>query len=137
MNDASSLGPWRRVGAIALGVYWIALIVALHWPQESLPTGKFVPSDKLVHALLYGGFALLLMANVDLWQPSLGNTSPRWRLLLGVFALVLVQGILDEITQPLTGRAIDLWDWAFDSLGAVIALVVWDRLLRTRLMPSA
>jgi VanZ family protein len=41
-------------------------------------------------------------------------------------------GLLDEATQPLTGRDFDWFDWLADILGAVTGLIVYEALRRRK-----
>ncbi|HWA97147.1 MAG TPA: VanZ family protein [Pirellulales bacterium] len=121
----------RLAGAIrsALIAYWLAMLVAFHWPLEQFPLQSFRWSDKLVHVGLYGGFALLLSVYLDQRARQLGNGKYSRSMVAGLaFTIAVAQGILDEITQPLTHRTFDLWDWAADSLGAVLAIGLWAML---------
>ena len=100
----------------ALLVYWIVLLVLIHMPipRTTEPNNG---SDKIVHFVLYGWLAFLLTASLD--RLAAGG----WKLRVGlVLALVSAQGLIDELTQPLTGRDCDPWDWLADSVGALAAL---------------
>jgi VanZ family protein len=120
-TQRDSLGwlPWL------LGGYWIALLAAFHWPMTVPEHGLFNWTDKLVHASLYGGLAALLLMCVQRRVQRRGTVANRAAVLLGALAAVAAQGILDEITQPLTGRTFDLLDWAADCSGAVVVVLLW------------
>ena len=85
----------------------------------ALPEVGFVASDKLLHALAFGGLALLLARAVHWYRPrfSLGR-----KLVLGSAGSSLL-GLLLELCQALTVyRSADPWDWIADSVGALLAL---------------
>ena len=116
---AASEKPVRRWPAIAcLILYWLVLCLATHlrnpWPAGGAPTYP----DKLVHFTAYGILAAL--AVFALVGPrsnrGLGSLVRRTAMILG---LVIGYGLLDEFTQPLTGRDFEWLDWAADIGGAV------------------
>lgn len=50
----------------------------------------------------------------------------------GVFFCLLVFGLLDETTQPLTGRDFDWLDWLADGAGILSGIFCYEVLLRRR-----
>lgn len=120
----------RRRVAWLLIAYWAVLIVGTHWPAEMLADDWWQTRDKLLH---FAGYALLggLLA---LWRTA-GKSHPAQSLrlrLLHAWLLAAGFAVLDEITQPLTGRNCNLGDWLADALGAAagcLAAGLW----RTRL----
>lgn len=85
----------------------------------ALPEVASVPSDKLLHALAFGGLALLLARAVQWFRPSV---SLRRKLLLGCAGSSLL-GLLLELCQALTVyRSADPWDWLADTVGALLAI---------------
>lgn len=104
-------------------VVWpVALAVAITWCSgrsvEGLPE-TFDGSDKLVHFALFG-----LMATLVARIEAVARTRP-----LGMYAaivIVSVFGVTDELHQHFTpGRSMDVWDWVADTLGAVVATVLY------------
>lgn len=93
----------------------------------ALPQVGFVSTDKLLHALAFGGLALLLARTVHFFQPlpSLGK-----KLLWGALGSSVV-GALLELCQAFTRyRSADVWDWFADTVGALLAVLLLAPLLR-------
>ncbi|HEV3004962.1 MAG TPA: VanZ family protein, partial [Pirellulales bacterium] len=129
--------------------YWLLLITLTHWPNPWPHTHEPKHFDKLVHFSLYAMLATLALhaltvrsaENVLLGAPR--NTAKRVANRKGLTAAVSSSlrghslavllsatafALLDEATQPLTGRDFDWWDWLADGLGAwsgVIAYNAW------------
>lgn len=115
---------WFR---IALPVYWIALIVATHYPQVRLPD-EIPQSDKIVHATAFGVLALLFWMFLKSRRPL--NAASVW-----IAALVLIPyAALDEYLQQFVGRQTDVMDWIADIIGIGCVLAVLE--LRRRLRAS-
>lgn len=108
-----------------LAGYWLFLVVLTHWPNPWPIRGEPQHLDKLVHFSLYCVLAgLAAGAVVKRGSPSSARRT------LAVLMLAIAFGLVDEATQPYTGRDFDWWDWLADSLGAatgVLALLVWRR----------
>src|SRR5215207_309084 len=88
------------------GLYWTLCFVLTH---VQLPAGPPGPSyDKIKHYLAYGGLA-------GAWYLCLWASKPRFRWMwLAVVALGMSYGAIDELTQPLVGRACEFQDWLAD-----------------------
>ena len=84
--------------------------------------------DKLAHLLVFG-----LLATAVLRIPRFFNRG--WQGVCITILLISSYGALDEYRQSFTaGRYVELDDWIADSLGAIIASVVyykWHRYRRT------
>lgn len=119
--------PWLRGGMLVLAVlYWVALAIATHIPQDAVPTSRY--SDKVLHFLAYGGLATMLAGLLLLRRPL-----RRWDY-LALLGVIGVYGALDELLQIPVGRSCELLDWAADMTGASFALgLVW---LILRIMPE-
>ncbi|HKO50806.1 MAG TPA: VanZ family protein [Polyangiaceae bacterium] len=84
----------------------------------ALPQVGFVATDKLLHALVFGGLGLLLARAVH-WLRS--SASLIRKLVLGCVGSSLL-GLLLELCQAVTAyRSADVWDWVADTLGALLA----------------
>ena len=85
----------------------------------ALPEVGFVASDKLLHALAFGGLALLVARAAHWFRPQLSLVK---KLLCGCVGSSLL-GLLLELCQALTVyRSADVWDWLADTLGALLAI---------------
>jgi len=91
------------VGAALLAV---AILVFTHLPNDKVPQLIIrIGDDKLRHVLSYGLFSALLFVGLRPWVPS-PVKSLAWVAVSGtVFAIV------DELTQPFTGRTCSLLDF--------------------------
>ena len=115
-------------------IYWVALAVMIHMPPESLDVPPSLMhrlhADKLFHFGSYGLLAVLLAGIMELHAELRGAMS-KWSRTAGtVFVAVAAYGGLDELTQPLTNRTCDPWDFAADVVGAALGLFLYRRFLR-------
>ena len=103
----------RALGGL-FALYWLAMFLATHIPMppvESVPNN----TDKLVHLVMYAGFAFLFA----LWL-SARQAHPT-HLIWKVLGASILYGMLDELLQiPIESRSADIWDFVMDQIGAVI-----------------
>jgi len=115
----------RMLSAAAV-LYWLALTIVMHIPLSPRPPepDDGIPKDKTVHFVLYGGLAVALISVFE--QRFRVDPTSRPRTKAGrcgaVTAFCAVHGIIEELTQPLTGRTFDQADFVADCLGASVAL---------------
>lgn len=75
--------------------------------------------DKLAHFLVFG-----LVATSVIRIPIFINRN--WNGALKVICLISLYGVLDEFRQSFTaGRSVELDDWIADTLGALLASVLY------------
>jgi len=139
-SNRISLWVCRLLLGFAL-FYFAAMFLATHVPLPKISRmGWILPLDKWIHIAIYGGGTLLsasfLMASLPVTPHSSYFHSRRhWRWLgLGLASYAL----LDEATQPLTGRNFDWFDWIADLtgiLGGFLAFQILVVLVR-RYAPS-
>ena len=100
---------------VALVVYWITMLVLTHLPR--VPVVPQV-TDKTAHFTGFAVLAALLYGCIWVMGKASGWTA--------VFILVVaaVYGMLDEWTQPLTGRSCSFLDWMANMSGAAAAVAV-------------
>ena len=107
------------------GIAWFFIVAVL-----TLMPGKDVPQigwldfpnfDKLVHAGLFGGLALLF--GLPLLKAQL-SFQQKIHFFLRISLAAIVWGITVEFLQKffIPGRDFELLDWAADSVGVLIAL---------------
>jgi VanZ family protein len=85
----------------------------------ALPEVGFVASDKLLHALAFGGLALLLARMAHFLRPRWSLTKKLWFGCAGSSLL----GLLLELCQTYTAyRSGDPLDWLADTLGGLLAI---------------
>lgn len=120
-----------RLARALLAVYWAGLLVLMHFPVEVQERGRTVPVDKLVHLAAYGILAVLAAVVIDglAAGPSRFAARGGWKSGVALVALVAAHGLLDEWTQPWTGRDFDWWDAAADAVGAAAAVAAYTRLM--------
>jgi VanZ family protein len=118
------MAPWLRYRA-----YWRWLLVLAYAgtifflssrPGNTLP--DFRVSDKLLHAVLFGGLAILVCRALR------AQVSARSRAFIAIVALLVTvcYGISDEVHQLFVPRrAAELADVMADSLGALLAAWGW------------
>jgi len=121
-TDASEL-PHRRLAfathVLPAATYASALFYVGLIRIGAMPEVGFIATDKLLHALAFGGLALLLTRAVHFLRPSVTLAK---KLLLGCAGSSLL-GLLLELCQALTSyRSADVWDWVADTLGALLAV---------------
>lgn len=115
--------PFRRWVLVA---YWTLIYFSTHWPDiDRFKMGVEWPSDKLVHAMLYAGWAAL-------WWWVLAGSRGRVTKAAAIWLLVGAAGygIFDELTQAIVGRQPDVLDFSCDMLGAagvVFVLYFWQK----------
>lgn len=98
---------------------WAALILILtSIPGSLIPASPFRNFDKLVHLTVY---AVLGWLTVRAWADGARVTAAT----LVVIALVSCFGALDEWHQQfIPQRSMDILDWAADTTGAIIGVIV-------------
>lgn len=117
--------PWRWLGPVAL-VITITLVSGRS--QVAVPSLGLFSHDKLAHFLVFGLLATAVLRSL----PTHWQTATRLLLAAG---LVSIFGALDEWHQSTTpGRVPEYADWVADTLGAIVAVLVyhyWPRYRRT------
>lgn len=105
------------------GIAWFfLLVILLAIPGSEFPETddwlKKIYFDKWVHTGLFGMLAYLFMHP---FLPAKKSTFTRIALL--IIVLTSAWGLTTEFLQEalVNGRSFDLWDWAADTLGAIIA----------------
>ena len=114
------------------GIAWFFLVLLLIClPGDDLPKADDWMSaiffDKWVHAGLFFVLAFLFIKPI---YKSTFTTKDKWITVYKIAVCVSIWGLTTEFIQKffIPGRAFDLWDWAADSVGAILALVVCRKL---------
>jgi len=100
--------------------------------MRELPEVGVVPTDKLLHACVFGGLALLLVRAV---RSSVPGLSLQKELVAGALGASLVGALLEICQAFVPYRSADVWDWVGDTVGAALvvgALLVWSRFFPRR-----
>lgn len=115
----------RRNGGLVLRWVLTALYAAGIFAVSSIP-GRDLPqvgmSDKLLHALLFAGLAVLMCRALRLQHPTWTRRAVGGLAVLATFAY----GCLDEVHQTfVSGRQPELADALADGVGAAVASWGW------------
>ncbi len=109
------------------GIAWFFLVLILIClPGDDLPkTDDWMSAiffDKWVHAVLFAVLAFLFMKPVC---KSNFPTKYKWITVSKIALCASIWGLTTEFIQKffIPGRAFDLWDWAADSVGVLLAVL--------------
>ena len=127
MDNANS--PKKPRGKLFIpGIAWFLLAsVLLFLPGSKLPSVddwlNRIYFDKWVHTGLFCVLAFLFM--YPFFKTSL-PAREKWQYFIRIAIATSIWGLTSEFIQKyyIPGRSFDLFDWAADSLGALIALLV-------------
>ena len=126
----------RRVHIIldlaAILFYCAAIFYLSSLPMDAPPAYPFPGFDKLLHVALFGGLGLLVCRFLarDL------RRSPLAAMLIAA-TFTSLYGLSDEIHQLyVKGRFGTAGDFAANTVGAILAVVLWYYLMRPRRRPS-
>jgi VanZ family protein len=116
-----------RWAAAALALYWAVLFVGTHMPPEGLPSEPPFPhADKVVHAAGYAVLAFVAAAAWT-WRRTLAAGDYSW-LLAGLSSYAVVDEVLQML--PIVRRNAEVLDWAADTVGAAMGLLVFAAMAR-------
>lgn len=108
---------WTLAVLYAAGIFIVSSI-----PGDDLPQLKM--GDKLAHALVFGGLAVLICRSVRVQKLA---WSRQTVVVVGVLATVAF-GCFDEGHQAfVSGRRAELSDLAADGIGALLAAWGWNK----------
>jgi VanZ family protein len=109
------------------------LVLATHWPNPWSPSKSVRYPDKLVHFAAYTVLAFLVARVIG--RITFGKRNRFRSALLFSWVAVAAFGLLDETTQPLTGRDFEWLDWLADGMGAACGLALGCAWFRDRAKP--
>jgi VanZ family protein len=113
------LSPDRRA---LVWPFIVAGLIFLASSRSHLAGPSIDGSDKVVHFLVYGLLATLVVRNGQGWRAA-------------VYSILAVSlyGVSDEWHQSFTpGRSVEVADWAADTLGATLAVLLYTCVPRYR-----
>jgi VanZ family protein len=97
--------------------------LATHWPFKVPPQQQpLFSKDKLLHFSAYAGLAFLFVTVAQIRRSTIPGLRRRPLPIAALWLLAVTAGFLDEITQPLTARDFEWWDWVADILGATAGI---------------
>lgn len=107
---------------------FVALLVLLtHVPSSLLHVMKEPRHwDKVVHFGLYATLAILVLRAFGRPRAPAATRWAAFARCAGVLLCVTAFGLLDEATQPFTGRDFDWFDWLADGMGALGGMICYE-----------
>lgn len=109
---------WLWPALLAATIFTLSGATRIAVPEMGLQFSK----DKVGHFLVFG-----LLATALLRIPRLSNSG--WRGAAVAAVITICFGGFDELRQSLTpNRSVELADWIADSLGAIVAVLAYQRL---------
>jgi VanZ family protein len=130
-NSAAQPDQHRRLRMLAVVavLYWLLMTYLMHMPLKQQPhvPDDGIPKDKSAHFALYGGLAVCLISVLEQRSRVDSTARPRRELNrnLAVMTFCTAHGVIEEITQPLTGRKYEISDLLADFIGASLGLVCY------------
>jgi len=116
------------------GIAWFFVVGILTlMPAKDVPEvgwfDKIPDFDKFVHAVLFGGLVILFAIPILKSQIS---SRQKVHYAIRVCIAAVLWGITIEFLQKffVPSRDFDLLDWAADTIGAIIALLIITRILK-------
>jgi len=101
----------------------------IYWESSRDTSSVSLPyhTDKIVHFMEFGLLCLMtcwLLSSVRIW------TNGIYKIILAV-GITSLYGISDEFHQLFTpNRSVDVFDWMADTIGAVTAGLLWQKITR-------
>jgi VanZ family protein len=104
-------------------VLWAILIfVGSSLPASRIPKLPIYVSDKLIHAVLFCVFGLLLHLALE---PKIAPKNFQWKRMFLTLLIVMAYGGLDEFHQHyVPGRSVDVYDFMADTFGGLFAIFI-------------
>lgn len=114
----------KHLVPILLGLLTLAVLVLTLIPAGALGSSAIWTYDKLGHLLMFGSWTFLLGAYLYVSNSYTLN-------LFTIFSIGVIFGVMVELLQFLMPfqRSADLFDIAFDSLGALLGVIALKALL--------
>ena len=116
------------------GIAWFFLVlVLLCLPGSEFPKKidwlEKIYFDKWVHMGLFSILAFLLMHP---FTKTENDVQSKLNIILKIAIAVSIWGLATEFIQKYFAyhRSFDLWDWAADSLGALVAYLFWKKRIK-------
>lgn len=117
----SSLPPLMLSGVTFMAILWLTLAPQ---PLGEEPPPMFPGADKLAHAIMFGGFAAMMLLD---YQRKHNWRMISYRRALTCSALSSLLGIGIEFAQANMGlgRSLETADMIADTIGAFLAAIFW------------
>jgi VanZ family protein len=103
-------------------LWGILIFVASSIPASKFPKFPLYISDKLIHAVLFCIFGLLLHLALE---PQTVPKNFQWKRMFLTLLVVMGYGAFDEFHQHFVpGRNLDVYDFLADTIGGLIAISI-------------
>jgi VanZ family protein len=122
LNSMIRLAKNPHAWQLILACYWVALFIGTHMPIDRIPIVQG-STDKLAHIFAFAGLSGIFAIAWRLTVGRLTLTHAVW-----IWLVVVVYGVLEELTQPFAGRVASVWDLLADSSGALLGLAAYGLL---------
>jgi VanZ family protein len=113
-------GSWA-VQLAPAAIYVVLVFIGGSIPTQDLPQAQQMPSDKLMHLVVFGGMQLLMFRAVR-W--SLPLTGPVAHNVVAALLSCATGALLEFWQAALPHRSAELLDWLADSLGVLLVAVL-------------
>jgi VanZ family protein len=121
----------RLLPRLALPVWWLVCFTLTH-ANFGPHVGPDLPLiDKCVHFSMYFGLAVCFR-----WLRQAQGKGFDGRAYARIYAVLLLYGAADEITQAWVGRDTEAFDFAADALGAMVGLLAFTAPRYRRAAPT-
>ena len=113
----------KNIGTYLLPTSLAVSILIASSTQDIAVPNIYIPysPDKLLHFVVFGLLATVILRTKKLRQM-------RTRDLIISILVVSFYGLSDEICQSFTpGRSVELGDWTADTIGAIVAVILYAR----------
>jgi VanZ family protein len=121
---ASSI-PKKLSTLVALS-YLVFMFIMTHLPKQNVPRTLASANDKLLHTLAF----LVLGFVLSFAMQHRARRYGWYAYAIPTFVFGCLYAWLDELTQPWIGRCFDLQDLAFDGLGLVMGMLLFEGVRR-------
>lgn len=106
----------------------IAYLTLVPRPLPEVDVPMFPGADKVVHAVMFGTLAAVMMVDVARWR---GREVGFWCSASLALVAILLGGLVELLQMWMgMGRGAEWWDFAADAAGALVALCFWRVLER-------
>jgi predicted membrane channel-forming protein YqfA (hemolysin III family) len=109
------------VRSTTFGAYCVGILVMGVIKSGSVPVMSFRNSDKVLHAVVFGGLAILTYRLSSLLWPTVVRSKHAC---LAAFWSVILGTLLEVLQSFTTYRTADFLDLLADTLGAILFVVV-------------
>lgn len=115
---------------IALAVYWPAVFVLTHIPVPEIAAQSGM-SDKTMHVMAYFALTFLIWCAVSPYRRARWTAAKPWIVVLSI----VIYAVIDELLQMPVGRQAEVYDFAANLFGMVLAIGIvsvfqfWSALL--------